>query len=199
MIFILASTSPARAAMLNAAGIPFEVQPPGVDEDEVKSALRVEGVDAPARIADALAEHKALRISRRFPDALVLGADQVLALPDGTMFDKPADLGDAADQLRALRGREHLLISAAVLAERGAVVWRTRDEARLLVRDFTDAFLERYLAVGGAELLSSVGGYLVEGLGAQLFTRIDGDHFTVRGLPLLPVLEQLRERHILSA
>jgi len=198
-MFILASTSPARAAMLNAAGIPFETQPPGVDEDEVKAALRAEGVDAPARIADALAEHKALRISRRFPDALVLGADQVLSLPDGTMFDKPADLGDAASQLRALRGREHLLISAAVLAERGVVVWRTRDEARLIVRDFTDAFLERYLAVGGAELLSSVGGYLVEGLGAQLFTRIDGDHFTVRGLPLLPVLEQLRERHILSA
>lgn len=199
MTFILASTSGTRAAMLAAAGVPFEIQPPGVDEDEVKAALHVEGVEAPARVADALAEHKALRISRRFPDALVLGADQVLALPDGTMFDKPVDLGDAAVQLRALRGREHLLISSAVLAERGDVVWRTRDEARMTVREFSDSFLERYLAVGGGALLTSVGSYQAEALGAQLFSRIDGDHFTVRGLPLLPVLEQLRARHILSA
>lgn len=199
MMLILASTSASRRDMLRAAGVPFEIRAPGVDEDEVRAALAAEGEGEPGRVADTLAEHKALRVSRRFPDALVLGSDQVLALPGGVMFEKPADLSEAADQLKALRGREHLLISAAALAQAGTVVWRTRDEARMTMRAFSDGFLERYLAVGGTELLTSVGGYQLEGLGGQLFTRADGDHFTVRGLPLLPVLEELRVRGALAS
>ncbi|MDT7933372.1 MAG: Maf family protein [Sphingomonadaceae bacterium] len=198
MLLILASTSASRKAMLRAAGVPFEVQAPGVDEDEVREALKAEGEGKPARVAETLAEHKALRVSRRFPDALVLGSDQVLALPGDVMFEKPQNLAEAGEQLRQLRGRDHWLISAAALACGGAVVWRTVDEARMQMRDFSDAFLERYLAVGGPELLTSVGGYQLEALGGQLFLKADGDHFTVRGLPLLPVLDELRRRGVLS-
>jgi septum formation protein len=198
MLLILASTSSSRKSMLRAAGVPFEVQAPGVDEDEVREALKAEGEGKPAKVAETLAEHKALRVSRRFPDALVLGSDQVLALPGDVMFEKPQNLAEAGEQLRQLRGRDHWLISAAALAAGGVVVWRTVDEARMQMRDFSDAFLERYLAVGGPELLTSVGGYQLEALGGQLFLKADGDHFTVRGLPLLPVLDELRRRGVLS-
>jgi len=171
---------------------------PGLDEGEAKAALATEGVIDPHAIAAALADNKALRISLRFPDALVLGADQILATLGGELFDKPADLAAAADQLRGLRGREHRLIAAATLARKGVIVWRASDVATMAMRAFGDAFLERYLAIAGGDVLDSVGGYHIEGLGAQLFDRIDGDHFTIRGLPLWPLLAELRARRILA-
>lgn len=199
MTLILASTSETRRAMLRAAGVPHAAMAPGVDEDEVRAALRAEGVVEPGAIADALAQHKALRISRRFPESLVLGGDQVLSFEDGTMLDKPADMAEAAAQLKRLRGVTHRLTSAAATALGGDLIWHARDFALMTMRDFSDAFLERYLAVSGDALTRTVGGYRIEGLGAQLFARIEGDHFTIRGLPMLAVLEHLRGRRVVAA
>ena len=199
MTLILASTSGSRRAMLRAAGVPHDAVAPGLDEGEAKAALAADGVTDPEAVAGWLADNKALRISLRFPDAHVLGADQVLVTADGGVLDKPADLGEAAEHLRLLRGATHTLISAAAIARKGVVVWRGADRARLTMRAFGDAFLERYLAIAGADVLGSVGGYLIEGLGAQLFDRVDGDHFTIRGLPLLPVLAELRARRLIAA
>lgn len=198
MSLILASTSAARRAMLRAAGVPHEVTAPGVDEDEVRAALVADGVTDPVAVAGALAEHKALRVSLRFPAALVLGADQLLATEEGELLDKPGTLERAQAQLRRLRGRTHRLESAAVLAAGGEIVWRARDQAQLTMRAFSDAFLERYLALAGADVAQCVGSYMIEGLGAQLFERVSGDHFTIRGLPLLPVLAELRARGVLA-
>jgi len=195
--FVLASTSAARRAMLSAAGVRHEAVPPHVDEDEVKAALRAEGA-SPRAVADALAEAKAVKVSARLPGALVLGADQVLALPDGTMLDKPADRAAAAAQLRCLRGREHRLISAAVVAENGAAVWRFVDTATLEVRPFSDDWLEAYLDAEGEAVLGCVGSYRLEGLGAQLFSRVGGDHFTILGLPLLALLGYRRTRGVIA-
>lgn len=195
---VLASTSAARRAMLHAAGVPHEALAPGVDEDELKLSLAAAGA-SPRGVADALAEAKAVKVSRRLPGALVLGADQVLALPDGTMFDKPADRAGAAAQLRGLRGREHRLISAAVIAENGRAVWRLVDTATLWVREFSDAWLEAYLDDEGAAILGCVGSYRLEARGAQLFSRIRGDHFTILGLPFLGVLDYLRTRGVIAA
>jgi septum formation protein len=195
---VLASTSAARRAMLTAAGVPHEALAPHVDEDELKAALAAEAA-APRAVADALAEAKAVKVSRRLPAALVLGADQVLALSDGTMLDKPVDRADAAAQLRRLRGVEHRLISAAVIAENGTAVWRIADTASLAVRAFGDGWLEAYLDAEGDAVLGCVGGYRLEGLGAQLFSRIRGDYFTVLGLPLLAVLDYLRTRGVIAA
>lgn len=197
MRLILASQSPARRAMLAAAGVPHDAMPPGVDEGAAKAALRADGNDA-RRLADALAELKAVKLSRRFPQDFVLGCDQTLATADGVMLDKPQNREDAAEQLRQLRGATHKLISAAVICHGGDPVWRHVDVARLTMRSFSDAWLETYLdsewpAIGGC-----VGGYRLEALGAQLFARIDGDHFTVLGLPLLPLLDYLRTRGVLS-
>ena len=188
---ILASRSAARRAMLTAAGVPHEAVAAGVDEAAVKAALVGEGADA-RRLADALAELKAVKISRRYPVDWVLGCDQTLARDDGRLFDQPADRADAADQLRALRGRSHRLTSAAVLAQGGVPVWRHIGVATLTMRDFSDAFLEQYLDAEWPAMAGCVGCYRMEGLGIQLFSRIEGDHFTVLGLPLLAVLGQLR-------
>jgi septum formation protein len=195
---VLASQSAARRAMLTAAGVPFEAASPHVDEDALKAGLKAEGA-SPRAVADALAETKAVKLSRKLPGVLVLGADQVLALPNGSMLDKPRDLDDAANQLRALRGVEHRLISAAVIAENGTAVWRAVDTAKLVVRDFSEAFLPGYLAADGDAILGCVGGYRLEGPGAQLFARVSGDHFTVLGLPLLAVLDYLRVRGVIAA
>lgn len=195
---VLASTSAARRAMLDAAGVPHEALAPGVDEDELKLSLAAAGA-SPRGVADALAEAKAVKVSRRLPGTLVLGADQVLALPDGTMFDQPADRAGAAAQLRQLRGREHRLISAAVIAENGRAVWRLVDTATLWVREFSDAWLEAYLDAEGGAILGCVGSYRLEARGAQLFSRIRGDHFTILGLPLLGVLDYLRTRGVIAA
>ncbi|WP_157215070.1 Maf family protein [Flavisphingomonas formosensis] len=197
MTLILASQSASRRAMLEAAGIAFEAMAPGVDEDAAKEALRAEGVDARS-LADALAELKATKLSQRHPAALVLGADQTLALDDGTMLDKPASREDAAAHLRLLSGRTHRLLSAAVICEAGRPVWRHVGIAKLTVRSLSESFIAAYLdaewpAVGGC-----VGCYRVEGRGVQLFARIEGDHFTIMGLPLVALCDFLRARGILA-
>jgi septum formation protein len=145
-----------------------------------------------------LAELKAQRVARRHPGSLVIGADQVLEC-DGILFDKPSDLAAARSQLMALRGREHRLLSAVVLVRDGERVWHHVDRANLTVRDFSADFLDRYLRSAGDAALSSVGAYQLEGVGAQLFAAIDGDYFTILGLPLLPLLDILREQGILPS
>lgn len=187
---ILASASEARATLLRNAGVRVEVDPARIDEDEVKAALRSEGVRARDQ-ADVLAEMKALSVSRTRPGALVLGADQILDL-EGCAFDKPADRNEARDHLLSLRGRRHELLSAAVIARDGAPIWRHIGRARLQMRPFTEAFLDDYLEWVGDDVVKTVGGYMLEGVGAQLFTRVDGDYFTILGLPLIETLGFLR-------
>jgi len=193
---ILASASPARLAMLSAAGVATEAVPARIDEAAVKQALLAEAAP-PRDIADKLAELKALRVSARQPGRLVLGADQVL-VAGGRLFDKPDSPAAARDQLLALRGRRHQLLSAAVVARDGQPVWRHVGAARLTMRPFSDAFLDTYLARLGDLALTSVGCYHLEGLGAQLFARVEGDYFTVLGLPLLELLGFLRARGVLA-
>ena len=187
---ILASKSRTRAELLRAAGVPFEVRGSGVDEEPIKRAALSEGA-APREIALKLAEAKALAVSRRAGDALVIGADQTLEL-DGRLFDKAADIADARARLLELRGRPHQLHSAAVIARGGAIVWRDVPSATLHVRAFSDAWLDIYMQSVGGAVLESVGAYQLEGLGVQLFERIDGDWFTILGLPMLSLLEALR-------
>ena len=194
MRIVLASSSPARAAMLRAAGVDFEAVPARVDEEAVKAAFEADGA-GPRDLADALAEMKARRVSARLPGSMALGADQVLDC-EGRRFDKPADATEARAQLLALRGRTHTLHSAAVVALDGAAIWRHVGRARLTMRPFTDAFLDGYVAAESAHLTQSV--YRLEGRGAQLFSRVEGDFFTVLGLPLLEVLGFLRARGALA-
>lgn len=193
---VLASASRARLALLQGAGVSVVAEPAAVDEAEIKQALRAEGADA-ARTAEALAELKAQRISARRPGDLVLGADQMLVC-DGEWLDKPPDLDAARRQLSLLRGKTHELISAAVAVRDRERVWHGVDRARLTMRPFTDAFLADYLGEVGDAALQSVGAYQLEGLGAQLFARVDGDYFTILGLPLLPVLTYLRGAGLLA-
>jgi septum formation protein len=194
---VLASGSAIRAQLLRAAGVAFEVRRPPVDEEAVKAALRAQGL-SPRDQADALAEAKAVAVSRLQPGCFVLGADQMLALEDA-VFDKPADRAGARAHLQRLRGRTHRLISAAVIARDGEPVWRRIETPSLTMRAFSDAFLEAYLDQVGEAAYASVGAYQLEGLGAQLFARIDGDYFSILGLPLLAVLDFLRENGALPA
>lgn len=194
---VLASASRVRLHLLASAGVDVIADAATVDEDEVKRALKAEGADT-ARAAETLAELKALRISARRPGSYVLGADQMLVC-EGAWFDKPPDLPAARSQLLSLKGRMHELVCGAVIVRDGVRVWHTVDRARLTMRDFSDAFLEDYLSSVGEDALRSVGGYQLEGRGAQLFARVDGDFFTVLGLPLLPVLGYLRQAGLLVA
>ncbi|MBP2229823.1 septum formation protein [Azospirillum agricola] len=187
---VLASGSRTRAAMLERAGLTAILDKPLVDEEEVKLAGRAEGVPADA-VAEALAELKAQRVTRRHPRALVIGADQMLEC-EGVWFDKPADRAAARDQLLALRGKTHQLVSCAVVVRDGERLWHKIDRAKLTMRRFSDAFLDEYLDRVGDDALHSVGAYQLEGLGAQLFQKVDGDFFTILGLPLLPLLGFLR-------
>ena len=195
---ILASQSASRKAMLAAAGVPFVAEAAGVDEESVKLAMQSEGADA-RRLADALAELKAVKISRRHPTALVLGCDSTVAAADGSLIDKAETRAQSAAQLRALAGTTHKLTSAAVVAQGGIAVWRHVDTAKLTMRAFSDAFLESYLDAEWPAIGGCVGGYRLEGLGAQLFSRVEGDHFTILGLPLLPLLDWLRVRGVIQA
>ena len=192
---VLATASPARIAMLRAAGVEALADPAAIDEADVKAALRADGADA-ADAAEALAEMKARRVSRRHPDALVVGADQMLDC-GGVWFDKPPDMEHARAQLMALRGKTHRLIACVVSVRDGERIWHHTDSAKLTVRPFTDAFLDMYLDRLGTAALSSVGAYQLEGLGVQLFSRVEGDHFTVLGMPLLPLLDHLRLQGVL--
>ncbi len=197
-MIILASQSASRKAMLAAAGVDFSAEAAGVDEDSVKAAMIAEGTDG-RRLADALAEMKAVKVSRRHPTALVLGCDSTVAAEDGTLIDKAETREESCAQLQALRGTTHKLTSAAVVALGGEPIWRHVDTAKLTMRPFSDAFLDSYLEAEWPAIGGCVGGYRLEGLGAQLFSRIDGDHFTILGLPLLPLLDWLRVRGELLA
>jgi len=193
---VLASASSSRARLLQHAGVPFEVHPAHVDEDSVKESMLADGAQGRA-IADALAELKARRVSNARPDAVVLGADQVL-ICDGELFSKAETIEDAAAQLRGLRGKPHLLVTAAVLAKDGAAIWRHADISTLWMRDFSDTFLETYLAAESDDLLGSVGCYRLEATGVQLFERIEGDYFSILGLPLVPLLAALRQHGVVA-
>lgn len=193
---ILASKSAARRAVLDGAGVAFEAAVAGVDEDAVKTALLAQG-QGPKAVAEALAEQKAVRISAARP-GLVIGADQTLEF-EGGLYDKVDTIAAARDRLQHLRGKPHQLHSAVVVARDGAAIWRETVSATLTMRDFSDAFLEHYLATEGAAALGSVGCYRLEGPGAQLFASIEGDYFTILGLPLLGLLELLRRHQVLPA
>lgn len=197
-MLILASQSASRRAMLDAAGVPFEAMAAGVDEDAMKAGLRAERI-SPRNLADALAEFKATRLSQRRPGDLVLGCDSTVAFDDGTMIDKAESREEQRDLLRALSGRPHKLHSAAVLCEGGAPVWRHVDSATLHVRTLSEDFIESYLDAEWPAIGHCVGGYRIEGRGAQLFARIDGSQFTILGLPLLPLLDHLRTRGVMPS
>lgn len=191
---ILASASEGRAAILRQAGIAFTQQPAAIDERalEREAATPRDGLAGP-RLAGLLAAAKAEHVSALNPSALVIGADQVMEC-GGTILHKPATLEGAKAQLRRLRRKSHRLDTAICVACGGRAVWSHRDEAELKMRDFSDEFLDRYCLAEGEAMLQSVGAYRIEGLGIQLFSDIQGDHFTIIGLPLLPLLGYLRHR-----
>lgn len=197
-MIVLASQSAARRAMLAAAGVAHQAMPANIDEAAVIAGLRAEHA-SPKHIADALAELKAIKISHKMPDMLVLGADSVVVTAMGEMMEKPENRAGAEAQLRQLSGTTHRLVSAAVIAQNGSPVWRSVGAARLTMRVLSDAFIADYLDAEGDAVFGCVGCYRIEGLGAQLFHRVDGDQFTVRGLPLLAVLGFLRDRGVLAA
>lgn len=188
---ILASGSPFRKAMLVNAGVAIEAVPAEVDERALEAPLQDSGI-SPEDVALVLAEAKATEVSERRPGALVLGCDQTLSLGD-ELFHKPADMESARRHLLALSGKTHQLNSAAVLARDGEILWRHVGVASLTMRKLDPAFIGRHLARVGAKALASVGAYQIEGEGIQLFEKIEGDYFTIVGLPLLPVLAKLRE------
>jgi nucleoside triphosphate pyrophosphatase len=188
---ILASASPTRAWLLATAGVEVRVEPAAVDEEAVKQTFRTKG-RAAIECALALAEAKACRVADRHDRAFVIGADQILVC-DGLWFDKPSDLGAARAQLKALRGRTHELATAACVVQNGTRIWHIVKQPHLTMREFSDILLDDYLAVEGTAVLGTVGAYRLEGRGVQLFERVEGDYFAILGLPLLELLEFLRE------
>jgi septum formation protein len=194
---LLASASPTRRRLLEQAGLEFSAETAPIDEEEAKLALESEGASA-AALAEALAELKATAVSRRHPGGFVIGADQVLDC-EGRRYDKPRDEAAARAQLMALRGRSLQLISALVVVRNGERLWHHVDRARLTMRPFSPACLDDYLARSLPGILTSVGAYQLEGRGAQLFSRIEGDYFTILGLPLLPLLDFLRPHGLVPA
>lgn len=194
---ILASASAPRQDILRAAGLNFDIIPAQVDEAAVKRTARRAGRSA-EQAALLLAEEKARQISRQVPDAVVVGADQILVCGD-EWFDKPANVVEAREQLLALRGRSHVLATAVSCVQRNVHLWHTIDRPRLTMRSFSDAFLDMYLAAEGADILSTVGAYRLEGRGILLFDRVEGEHAAVLGLPLLSLLEFLRRSGLLAS
>lgn len=194
---VLASASMTRRSLLEGAGVPHIVEPSRVDEDEIKISLRAEGANG-TEIAEVLAEAKAMYVSRKHPDKMVLGADQILEC-DGKTYDKPVDRDDAFAQLQALRGKRHRLISYAVMTRGGQRIWQAVDDATLEVRaDASVAFIDAYLDAAGDDAFNGPGGYRIESLGVQLFSRIDGSHSTILGLPMLALLGYLRANGVLK-
>jgi septum formation protein len=193
---VLASGSQSRRAVLAAAGVEADTVKPNVDEDAAKAAFRADGMSVRDQ-AMQLAELKSVKVSMR-EQGLVIGCDQMLSL-DGEAFDKPVNLEDARNHLRKLSGKVHTLETAIVICEDGKPVWRHLARPRLTVRPLSGPFIETYVDTVGDPLLSTVGAYQLEGLGAQLFTRIEGDYFSILGLPLLPLLDYLRTRGVLMS
>jgi len=196
---VLASGSATRRALLDAAGIAVSVHPADVDEAAIRDSMLAtdEGVSHES-VARVLAEEKAKAVSALKPDALVIGADQVLSF-EGRLFEKPKSVDEAHAHLMTLRGRTHALHSAVALATQGAVVWQDTRTARLTMREFSGAALDDYLARAGDAVLTSVGAYQIEGPAVQLFEDVEGDHTTILGLPLLPLLKELRRREVLTS
>lgn len=195
MTLVLASKSAGRRALLTQAGISHQAMTALCDEEVEKAKLKAAGVDARA-LALGLAEAKARSVSLEQPGDFILGCDQTLALDDGVMFDKAPSLAALAEQLATLSGRTHSLFAAMAVVRDGAVIWNHVEEARLTMRPLTPEFITDYLHHEGEGLLSGVGGYRIEGRGIQLFERVEGNHFTIIGLPLLPLLAFLREAGI---
>jgi septum formation protein len=192
---VLASGSMSRKALLTAAGVSFIADPADLDEDALVRSLRQAGAETMAR---TLAQEKALTVSRRHPGKTVLGGDSVIAF-EGDYLSKCADMAEARSLLARLSGHIHLLVSAAALAREGALLWAHASPCRMAMRVLSPQFLDDYLALEGPAILSSVGCYHFEGRGAQLFDTVEGDYFSVLGLPLLPVLAQLRKEGLLAS
>ena len=193
MTLVLASASAARRAILEQAGVAFEIDPADVDEAALKTP---EARRDPAGLSVTLAQAKALEVSRRRPDDWVIGSDQILAF-DGGLVSKARSLDEARERLKAMRGREHVLWSGVALVRDGEVAWSHREPATMTMRPFSDAFLDTYLAAEGEGLLASVGCYRIEGRGAQLFARVDGAQATIMGMSLWPLLDALRANGVL--
>jgi len=194
---VLASTSTTRRSILENAGVVVEAVAPHVDEEEIKLAMTAEKASG-AEIAEVLAERKAYSVSRQRPHDLVVGADQILEI-DNKIFSKPVDLESAREVLALLRGREHRLLSCVCVVRNSQRLWHKLDIAELTMRDYSDEYLEAYLQAVGDKALAGPGSYLIEGVGSQLFSKISGDHFTILGLPLIPLLDFLRVQGALSS
>jgi len=193
---ILASGSQIRRQILDGAGVNYSVKTSRLDEAAIKTSM-LEQKAHPHDIAESLAEAKAMKISRDV-HGLIIGADQVMVM-DGHLYDKPKDLSEARDRLLSMRGKAHYLMGAVVICENGQPVWRHRSKTTLQVRDFSSEFLDEYINLEGEGLLHTVGGYKFEGRGAQLFSKVDGDFFSILGLSLLPVLDYLRIRGVMTS
>jgi len=196
MRVILASGSSIRRKLMTDAGLNFEVITKPVDEGAIKDSMLAESSRL-RDIADALAEAKSIRVSR-IEEGLVIGADQIMVM-DNQLFDKPKDIQEARERLKLMRGKTHYLMGAVVICENGIPVWRHMAKTKLTMRDFTDDFLEDYLEVEGELVTKSVGAYRFEGLGAQLFSHVEGDFFSILGLSLLPVMDYLRTRGAIAS
>ena len=197
MNLLLASQSPTRRRMLESAGVPFETVSAPLDEDSAKAGLLASGFDA-RDMAEMLAELKAKSVAAP-AGALVLGSDQTLEREDGAILGKPGTLAGAREQLLSLRGAEHRLHSGAVIVRDGERLWGCVESVTLSVRRFSERFLDDYLASEGEAVLGSAGAYRIEAIGAQLFDRIEGSHFAILGLPLIPLLEELRRHAIVTS
>jgi len=193
---ILASESKIRSKLLLQAEVNFQSIAAKIDEDTIKESLKNEGAK-PKDISDALAEYKAIRVANNFPTDIIIGCDQILVC-NNEIISKARTLNEAKETLKLLRGKSHQLLSSAVIYDNNKPVWRTTSRAQLFMRDFTDEYLEYYIKTSGTDILSSVGCYLLENNGVNLFNRIQGDYFTVLGFPLLEVLDFLRKRELIK-
>lgn len=192
---VLASASRPRANLLQAANVPVSFEAATIDEASVKSSLRATGASA-ATVAETLAEMKAKQVSPKYPGALIIGADQMLECGQN-WFDKPADLSHARAQLLALRGKTHELIASVCVVRDSETIWRHTEHAKMTMRKFSNSFLDNYIQIVGKRACEGVGAYQLENFGSQLFSAIDGDYFTIMGMPLLPLLEFLRGHEVI--